>query len=121
MSWTCSGTAGLPTSTSTDGTHGACKVCRYWGRLDKSGALVRHQPPKTVRLWWRCTLCGWKVDTIGHRHSDEHDQAAMGWDVLDHLEVKHDRIIERIPDAVALFVPAGRTTRVVNRKVLVER
>ncbi len=74
----------------------------------------------TLRLWWRCTLCGWRVDTFGSDQASDVDRTAMGWEVLDHLEAKH---CLRIPDARAAaetFEPAG-AVRPRKHHVLVAR
>ncbi len=61
----------------------------------------------TLRLWWRCTLCRWRIDTFGADHADEGDRTAMGWEVLDHLEVRHGLAVLDVRDAADKFEPAG--------------
>jgi hypothetical protein len=82
--------------------------------------MTTRQPRKITRLWWRCNVCNWKVDTFGESHKV--DAEAMADDCgLMHLATAHGIQVDRIPDAIAQFRPAGRTTRVVNKTILVKR
>lgn len=66
----------------------------------------------TLRLWWRCTLCGWRVDTFGSDHAGDVDRTAMGWEVLDHLEAKRmasaSLTPERPPKGSSRLAPSAR-------------
>lgn len=75
---------------------------------------------RTVRLWWRCSLCRYRFDTFGTSHDE--GRAAMRRDarVLDHLEWKHDLEIHSYDEVEALILNAGSTARVVRKSVIVE-
>ena len=77
---------------------------------------------RAIRLWWRCTLCRWKVDTFGYDHTDSADLLALGWDarVLRHLYRKHKLDLGTATATAARFEPAGRTSRCVRKTVIVE-
>lgn len=76
---------------------------------------------RTVRLWWRCSLCRYRLDTFGTSHDDPVDLHRLGWEVLDHLAERHRLTPERVDEAAALFTPAGQTSRVVRKTVIQTR
>lgn len=63
------------------------------------------------RLWWSCTLCGLRVATDGVDHHAGADRTALAHTGAEHLEVDHDLDIESHADVLALFDPAGKTSR----------
>jgi hypothetical protein len=73
-----------------------------------------------LRLWWRCTLCGWRVDTFGVSHDNGAERSALGFDVLDHLETRHRRQMTDLRETASLFEPKG-SVRPRKRRVLVQR
>lgn len=77
-------------------------------------------PPEIRRLWWRCTICRWKVDTFGKSHDDRNDRVSLGWEVLDHLQERHGIRVLSVLDALAYFEPAG-AVRPRKPRVLVPR
>lgn len=76
--------------------------------------------PAIFRLWWRCSLCRWRVDTFGSSHTSEGDRRSLGNEVLGHLDTKHNLRVENLDAAAELFDAAG-TVRPRKRHVLVER
>lgn len=80
------------------------------------------------RLWWRCRLCRWQIDTFGVSHDDIGDRCALGDEVLGHLETRHPKEAAAlwvgnkldVLNAAALFESAG-SVRPRKRHVLVAR
>lgn len=76
---------------------------------------------RSVRLWWRCTLCRYRFDTFGGGNSGDIDLHRAAWEALDHLSAAHGLLPDRITDAAELIRPDGATTRVVRHSLIVER
>lgn len=71
----------------------------------------------TVRLWWKCRLCGRRFDTFGVDHGTD-DLLAAAWEALDHFDARHHRRFDRVTEAAEFLEPARRTTRVVRHGLL---
>lgn len=78
------------------------------------------RPFRSVRLWWRCTLCRYRFDTFGGNSGDI-DLHRAAWEALDHLSAAHGLLPDRITDAAELIRPDGATTRVVRHSLIVDR
>lgn len=74
--------------------------------------------PKTVRLWWRCSLCRFRLDMFGTNHDES--RTAMADYAYPHLTSRHGVLPDTYAEAASYFTPDGATTRVVRKTVIVE-